>query len=139
MPTGPSAAPAGWLEAVAFDAAGLVPVVAQQAPAGRVLMLAWADRAALEETLRTGFATYYSRSRARLWRKGEESGQRQRVQEIRLDCDGDAVLYLVAQEGQAACHTGRESCFFRRLHDGAWQVTDPVRIDPQQLYGRGDS
>lgn len=130
---------APWLDEVAFNAEGLVPVVAQQAQGGRVLMLAWADRAALEQTLRSGLATYFSRSRARLWRKGEESGHVQRVREIRLDCDGDAVLYLVDQEGGAACHTGRESCFFRRLQQGAWQATDPVLVDPAQLYRRGRS
>jgi phosphoribosyl-AMP cyclohydrolase len=127
---------ATWLDQVVFDAAGLVPVIAQQMPQGRVLMLAWADRAALEETQRSGLATYYSRSRARQWRKGEESGHTQRVREIRLDCDGDAVLYLVEQAGGVSCHTGRESCFFRRLRDGAWELADPVLVDPRQLYGR---
>jgi phosphoribosyl-AMP cyclohydrolase len=131
----PGAGPA-WLDAVAFDGAGLVPVIAQQAPGGRVLMLAWADRAALEETRRSGLATYYSRSRRRAWRKGEESGQVQRVQEIRLDCDGDAVLYLVAQSGAVACHTGRASCFYRRLDGQVWVETDPVLVDPGQLYGK---
>ncbi len=117
---------AAWLDEVAFDAAGLVPVIAQQAPQGRVLMLAWADRAALEETLASGLATYYSRSRARRWRKGETSGHVQRVREVRLDCDGDAVLYLVEAAGGVACHTGRESCFFRRWRDDAWETADPV-------------
>ena len=126
-----------WLEQVAFDAAGLVPVIAQQAPSGRVLMLAWADRAALDETRRTGRATYYSRSRGRIWRKGEESGHLQHVHEIRLDCDGDAVLYLVDQAGGAACHTGRESCFYRRLGDQAWIATDAVRVDPRLMYRKG--
>jgi phosphoribosyl-AMP cyclohydrolase len=130
---------AAWLDEVVFDAAGLVPVIAQLAPEGRVLMLAWADRAALAETQRCGMATYYSRSRARSWRKGEASGNTQRVSEIRLDCDGDAVLYLVEQAGGVACHTGRESCFFRRLRDGAWEVADPVRVDPAKLYGRGSA
>jgi phosphoribosyl-AMP cyclohydrolase len=134
--TAPGAPDADWLDQVRFDSAGLVPVIAQQAPGGRVLMLAWADRAALEETRRSGLATYYSRSRGRSWRKGEESGHLQRVQEVRLDCDGDAVLYLVAQEGGAACHTGRESCFYRRLEAGAWTATDPVLVDPRRMYGR---
>ena len=128
-----------WLDQVVFNADGLVPVIAQQLPQGRVLMFAWADRAALEETLRSGLATYFSRSRARQWRKGEESGHTQRVREIRIDCDGDAVLYLVEQSGGVACHTGRESCFFRRLHDGNWQATDPVLVDPTRMYGRKKS
>jgi phosphoribosyl-AMP cyclohydrolase len=123
-----------WLDQVAFDERGLVTVVAQQAGSGRVLMLAWADRAALEATWRSGLATYWSRSRRRLWRKGEESGHTQAVREMRLDCDGDAVLYVVEQAGGSACHTGRESCFFRRLDDGRWVETDPVRVDPAQLY-----
>ncbi len=126
----------GWLDQVVFDAAGLVPVIAQQMADRRVLMLAWADRAALEQTQRSGFATYYSRSRKRQWRKGEESGNAQRVHEIRIDCDGDAVLYLVDQQGGAACHTGRASCFYRRLEDGAWVSTDPVLIDPATMYRR---
>lgn len=134
-----AAGDARWLEQVVFNDAGLVPVIAQQVPQGRVLMLAWADRAALLETQRSGLATYFSRSRARQWRKGEESGHTQRVHEIRVDCDGDAVLYLVEQAGGAACHTGRESCFFRRLRDGAWEVSEPVLVDPRQLYGRESS
>lgn len=133
---GPGGADA-WLDEVVFNEAGLVPVIAQQVPDRRVLMLAWADRAALEETHRSGLATYYSRSRARRWRKGEESGHLQRVQEMRIDCDGDVVLYLVEQVGGIACHTGRESCFYRRLEEGAWKETDPVLIDPEQVYRRG--
>jgi len=125
-----------WLDEVVFDAAGLVPVIAQQRDDRRVLMLAWADRAALEQTRRSGFATYYSRSRARQWRKGEESGNTQRVSEIRVDCDGDAVLYLVDQQGGVACHTGRASCFYRRLEDGVRKSTDPVLIDPATMYRR---
>ena len=128
-----------WLDQVAFDANGLVPVIAQQMSDRRVLMLAWADRAALEQTQRSGFATYYSRSRARQWRKGEESGNTQRVREIRIDCDGDAVLYVVDQQGAVACHTGRVSCFYRRLEDGVWQQTDPVLIDPEKMYRRPNS
>lgn len=131
--------PGGWLDAVAFGPDGLVPVIAQEARDGRVLMLAWADRAALEETRRTGMATYYSRSRARPWRKGEESGNTQRVREIRLDCDGDAVLYVVEQSGGAACHTGRAACFYRRLEGTAWREVDPVLIDPAALYGGAKS
>lgn len=126
----------GWLAAVRFDAAGLVPVIAQQAGDRRVLMMAWADRAALEETRSSGLATYFSRSRARRWRKGEESGNVQHVREIRIDCDGDVVLFLVDQQGGVACHTGRVSCFFRRLEDGAWKEDDPVLVDPSRLYSR---
>ncbi len=125
-----------WLDEVTFDAAGLVPVIAQEAGDGRVLMLAWADRAALEETQRTGLATYFSRSRGRRWRKGEESGNVQQVRELRLDCDADAVLYVVEPMQGPACHTGRASCFFRRLHNGAWTTVDPVLVDPGLLYRR---
>jgi phosphoribosyl-AMP cyclohydrolase len=123
-----------WLDAVQFDADGLVPVIAQDATSGRVLMVAWANRDALAETAASGHAVYWSRSRRRLWRKGEESGHRQRVGEIRLDCDGDAVLYAVEQIGGIACHTGRESCFYRRLDDGAWHPVDPVLKDPELIY-----
>lgn len=105
------------LDAVRFDSAGLVPVVAQDARSGDVLMLAWADRAALDSTLSTGDAHYWSRSRQSLWKKGESSGNRQRVLEVRLDCDADAILYRVDQTG-AACHTGSQSCFFRRIGAG---------------------
>lgn len=130
-----------WLDAVSFNDQGLVAVVTQQAPQGRVLMMAWADRAALQETWQTGKATYFSRSRGRLWRKGEESGQTQKLIEMRLDCDGDTVLYLVDQGGGLACHTGRESCFFRKLDttDATWSSVDPVRIDPSQLYAKSQT
>jgi len=127
---------AAWLDEVAFDAAGLVPVIAQQAGDNRVLMVAWADRAALAQTQASGLATYYSRSRARIWRKGEESGNVQHVREMRLDCDGDVVLYLVEPMQGPACHTGRASCFFRRLEDGAWRTVEPVLVDPALLYRR---
>lgn len=123
-----------WLAEVRFDVDGLVPVIAQDASDGRVLMVAWANHEALTETARTQRAVYWSRSRSRLWRKGEESGHTQRVAEIRLDCDGDAVLYAVEQAGGIACHTGRESCFFRRLGDGNWQTVDPVLQDPELIY-----
>jgi phosphoribosyl-AMP cyclohydrolase len=125
---------AAWLDGVRFDERGLVPVIVQEAGDRRVLMLAWADRAALEETRSSGLATYYSRSRARRWRKGEESGNTQRVREIRIDCDGDAMLYLVEQQGGVACHTGRVACFFRRLDGDRWIETDPVVVDPARLY-----
>ena len=123
-----------WLNEVIFDAAGLVPVIAQDAASGRILMVAWANREALAETARTRRAVYWSRSRGRLWRKGEESGHAQQVSEIRLDCDGDVVLYAVEQVGGIACHTGRESCFFRRLGDDRWDVVDPVLQDPELIY-----
>ena len=125
---------ADWIDAVRFDERGLVTVIAQDAGSGRVLMVAWANAEALTETAATGQAVYFSRSRGRLWRKGEESGHRQRVREVRLDCDGDAVLYRVEQTGGIACHTGRESCFYRLLRDGQWQEIDPVLRDPELIY-----
>lgn len=123
-----------WLDEVCFDERGLVPVIAQDAGSERILMVAWANREALAETAATAQAVYFSRSRQRLWRKGEESGHRQRVLEVRLDCDGDVVLYRVEQAGGIACHTGRESCFFRRLEDGTWRTVDPVLKDPETIY-----
>jgi phosphoribosyl-AMP cyclohydrolase len=125
-----------WLDEVKWDAQGLVPAVAQDAATGRVLMVAWMDRAALARTAETGEAVYYSRSRARLWRKGEESGHIQRVREIRMDCDEDVVLLKVEQVGGIACHTGRPSCFFRRLVDGRWVTVETVAKDPQEIYKR---
>ena len=124
-----------WLESVKFNDKGLGPVIAQDAQSGRVLMLAWANAEALEETVRTGRGVYFSRSRGKLWRKGEESGNVQLVREVRLDCDGDAVLYKVEQVGGMACHTGRESCFYRRLEEGDWRTVDPVIVPPEKLYG----
>lgn len=123
-----------WLDDVKFDD-GLVTVVTQDANSARVLMVAWANREALAETAATGRAVYWSRSRSRLWRKGEESGHTQRVREMRLDCDGDVVLYAVEQSGGVACHTGRESCFYRRLDGEQWTVVDPVLKDPELIYG----
>jgi phosphoribosyl-AMP cyclohydrolase len=123
-----------WLDDVAFDERGLVTVIAQDAVSGRNLMVAWANRDALAETAASGQAVYWSRSRGRLWRKGEESGHRQLVREIRLDCDGDAVLFVVEQTGGIACHTGRESCFFRRLESDRWYAADPVLKDPELIY-----
>ena len=124
----------GWLDEVPWNGDGLVAAVAQDATSGRVLTVAWMNRQALEETARTGRAVYWSRSRQRLWRKGEESGHVQNVQELRLDCDADAVLLIVQQVGGIACHTGRESCFFRRLENGSWVTTDPVLKDPSVIY-----
>jgi len=126
----------GWLDEVKWNDEGLVPVIAQDAASGRVLMLAWMNRDALAETLRRGEAVYWSRSRRRLWRKGEESGHVQRVSEVRLDCDADALLLAVEQAGGVACHTGRASCFYRRLAEGRWVETDPVLVPPEQIYGR---
>jgi len=127
-----------WLDAINFDENGLLPAIAQDADTGRVLMVAWMNAESLDETVATGRAVYWSRSRQRLWRKGEESGHVQVVHEIRLDCDGDVVLLKVKQEGGIACHTGRESCFFRRL-DGTsskavWTQVDPVLKDPELIY-----
>ena len=125
-----------WLDALVWDAQGLLPVIAQDAATGRVLMFAWTNREALLETAATGRAVYWSRSRGRLWRKGEESGHVQHVSEVRTDCDGDVILYSVAQEGGIACHTGRESCFFYRLggeHKG-WVAADPVLKNPEDIY-----
>ena len=123
-----------WLDEVKFDADGLVAVIAQDTASSRVLMVAWANREALARTAASGGAVYWSRSRQRLWHKGQESGHRQKVVEIRLDCDGDAVLYAVEQTGGIACHTGRESCFFRRLDGEQWRAVDPVLKDPELMY-----
>jgi phosphoribosyl-AMP cyclohydrolase len=117
----------------AFNADGLIPAIAQQHDTGEVLMLAWMNREALAETLRTGRVCYYSRSRQALWRKGERSGQVQVLQELRLDCDGDTILLLVDQTG-VACHTGRRSCFFRAMRDGALAEVAKPEITPAELY-----
>ncbi|MDP3134807.1 MAG: phosphoribosyl-AMP cyclohydrolase [Burkholderiaceae bacterium] len=126
-----------WLKEVKWDAQGLVPVIAQEHGSNDVLMFAWMDREALRLTAETGRAVYYSRSRGRLWHKGEESGHVQTVHEIRLDCDNDVVLLNVTQQGHEpgiACHTGRHSCFFQILRDGAWQAVEPVLKDPASIY-----
>jgi phosphoribosyl-AMP cyclohydrolase len=123
-----------WLDEVRWDADGLVVAIAQDAASGRVLMVAWMNREALAETVETGRAVYWSRSRKRIWRKGEESGHFQRVSEVRLDCDGDVLVLQVEQEGGIACHTGHERCFFRKLEQGAWRETEPVLKDPSQIY-----
>ena len=123
-----------WLDEVPFDGAGLVAAIAQDAASGRVLTLAWMNREALSRTVESGEAVYWSRSRRKLWRKGEESGHVQKVLEVRLDCDADAVLLKVAQQGGIACHTGRESCFYRKLENGRWVTVDPVLKDPGVIY-----
>jgi len=123
-----------WLDAVKWGADGLVAVVAQEAASGKVLTLAWANRDALDKTAASGEAHYWSRSRGRLWRKGEQSGHVQRVREIRLDCDRDALLYVVEQIGGIACHTGHERCFFQRLDGGRWVDVEPVLKDPEAIY-----
>lgn len=131
-----SAPTQAWLDGVNWDARGLAPVVTQDAASGRVLTLAWMNREALAETIRLGEAVYWSRSRAKLWRKGEESGHVQKVVEVRLDCDADAILLRVEQVGGIACHTGRERCFYLKLEDGRWVETDPVLKDPAEIYAK---
>jgi phosphoribosyl-AMP cyclohydrolase len=128
--------PADWLDEIKWDEHGLVPAIAQDVHTGRVLMFAWMDRAALAATAQTGEAVYYSRSRARKWRKGEESGHVQRVREIRTDCDNDVVLLKVEQAGGIACHTGRPACFFQKLVDGRWETVEAVAKRPEDIYGR---
>lgn len=123
-----------WLEQVRWNSDGLVTAIAQDFSSGRVLMLAWMNREALRETVRRGEAVYWSRSRGKLWHKGEESGHVQKVRELRMDCDADALLLSVEQAGGIACHTGRERCFFQRLEDGRWVSTDPVLKDPKVMY-----
>ena len=123
-----------WLDQVRWTNDGLVPAIAQDASSGRLMMMAWMNRQALAATAAEGRAIYWSRSRQRLWRKGEQSGHEQKVKEIRLDCDHDAVLLLIEQVGGIACHTGRESCFFQRLDDKGWVAVDPVIRRPEEIY-----
>jgi phosphoribosyl-AMP cyclohydrolase len=125
-----------WLSKVNWAQDGLVPAVTQDATSGRVLTVAWMDRAALKKTVETGEAHYWSRSRKKLWHKGEESGHVQKVKSIRLDCDEDVVLLEVEQVGGIACHTGRESCFFHHFEDGKWVAVDPVLKDPKEIYAK---
>jgi phosphoribosyl-AMP cyclohydrolase len=125
-----------WLDEVKWNDAGLVPAIAQDVADGRVLMVAWMDREALRLTAQQGTAVYWSRSRNKLWHKGEESGHQQMVSEIRLDCDNDVVVLQVEQRGGIACHTGRRSCFFQRLEDSRWVTVEPVLKDPESIYGK---
>ena len=127
---------ASWIDAVAWNADGLVPAVAQDAKSGEVLMLAWMNREAFDETVRTGRAVYFSRSRNKLWRKGEESGNVQEVRGVFVDCDADTVLLKVKQVGGAACHEGYKSCFFRQLAGGELAVVGERVFDPEQVYGK---
>lgn len=123
-----------WLDAVKWTADGLVPAIAQEEGTGRVLMVAWMNRDALSETARTQRGVYWSRSRRKLWRKGEESGNVQAISEIRLDCDNDVILLQIEQIGGIACHTGRASCFYQRLDADGWHSVDPVLKDPGEMY-----
>jgi phosphoribosyl-AMP cyclohydrolase len=127
-----------WIDEIRFDDQGLIPAIAQDAVSGQILMVAWMNPESLAETARTGRAVFWSRSRKRLWRKGEESGHVQQVLELRLDCDSDVILMKVEQLGGIACHTGRASCFYRRLdttgEKSAWVSVDPVLKDPELIY-----
>jgi len=123
-----------WLDRIKWDEHGLVPAVAQDHASGKVLMLAWMNREALELTVREQRAIYWSRSRGKLWRKGEESGHVQQLKDIRLDCDNDVILLQVEQIGGIACHTGHERCFYQQLRDGQWQDVEPVKKDPKEIY-----
>jgi phosphoribosyl-AMP cyclohydrolase len=125
-----------WLDRIHWSTDGLIPVVTQEAGSGRVLTVAWANREALQRTAETLEAHYWSRSRKKLWRKGEESGHVQKVRSIRTDCDQDVVLFEVEQVGGIACHTGRHSCFFLEFRDGNWVEVDPVLKDPRSIYGK---
>jgi phosphoribosyl-AMP cyclohydrolase len=128
-------APADLATSVAWNDQGLAPAIVQDAASGRVLMLAWMNAESLRLSVAEGRAVFWSRSRGQLWRKGESSGHVQKLHEVRLDCDRDALLLRVEQIGGIACHTGRESCFFLRLDERGWQAADPVLRDPQQIYG----
>lgn len=125
-----------WIDEVKWNDDGLVCAIAQEAGSGKVLMQAWMNREALERSVALGEAVYWSRSRNRLWHKGEESGHTQKIRAMRLDCDGDSVLLEVEQIGGIACHTGRHDCFFRRLEDGTWMVEQPVLKDPDRIYAK---
>ena len=132
-----ASSPSTWLEELAWSADGLVPAIVQDAASGRVLMFAWMNREALALTQATGEAHFWSRSRRKLWRKGEESGHVQILHEMRLDCDADVIILMVEQIGDIACHTGRQSCFYRVFENGDWKTVDPVLKDPHAIYCAG--
>lgn len=123
-----------YLDEIQWNEQGLVPVITQDAASGRILMQAWANREALQTAVSEGRAIYWSRSRSKLWRKGEESGMVQKLVEVLLDCDNDSLCYRVEQVGGIACHTGRESCFFKKLTNDNWESVDPILVEPDQLY-----
>ena len=125
-----------WLDALKWDEHGMIPAIAQDAASGRVLMFAWMNRESLEASMQSGNAVYWSRSRRRLWRKGEESGHFQRIKSVRADCDGDVLLLSIEQVGGIACHTGRESCFFLELQGERWVPADPVVKNPKDIYAK---
>ena len=125
-----------WLDALKWDVDGMIPAIAQDAASGRVVMFAYMNRESLSESVKTGNAVYWSRSRRRLWRKGEESGHFQKIKSIRTDCDGDVLLLAIEQVGGIACHTGRESCFFNELQGERWVPADPVLKDPKEIYAK---
>ncbi len=123
-----------WLEEIQWNEDGLVPAIAQEADSGEILMMAWMNRESLQLSVESGHAVYWSRSRKKLWHKGEESGHQQIIHSIRMDCDQDVLLIKVEQRGGIACHTGRHSCFYRKLVDGSWETTTPVLRDPEEIY-----
>lgn len=125
-----------WIDKVKWDDKGLVPTIAQDHETGKILMVAWMNKTALQLTAETGHAVYWSRSRNKLWHKGEESGHQQNIIDIRLDCDEDVILLSVEQKGGIACHTGRERCFYRKLVGQQWQETDPILKDPKSIYSK---
>ncbi len=123
-----------WLDEIRWTAEGLIPAIAQDAETGKVLMFAWMNRESLQLTIDEGYAVYWSRSRGKLWRKGEESGHKQKILHIQLDCDEDVILLSIEQEGGIACHTGRQSCFYRRLVNSEWRIIENVLKAPEQIY-----
>ena len=128
-----------WLDAIKWDADGLIPAIAQDHKTQRVLMMAWMNRESLQLTVNEGRAIYWSRSRGKLWRKGEESGHVQKLHELRLDCDADVIILMVEQLGGIACHTGRQSCFYRVNDNASWKIVEPVLKDPAAIYATGHS
>jgi phosphoribosyl-AMP cyclohydrolase len=128
-----------WLDSIKWDSDGLVPAIAQDYTTGRILMMAWMNRESLQLTVDEQRAIYWSRSRGKLWRKGEESGHIQKLYELRLDCDADVIILMVEQVGEIACHTGRHSCFYRVYEQGAWKTVEPIIKDPAAIYSTGPS